>query len=323
MTAEDTFLTKRHTLFPIEHPLLYEYVNKAESSFWTSLEIDFNQDLISYSKLNDRERTYLNSVLGFFAASDSIVNDNIALNLLRYSTVPEACHFYALQLGIEAVHSKVYSLLLNTYIQDSTERNALLASLDTNAYIRGKAQWVGRVVGLEHPGLENLVPSALAFVAMEGIFFSSSFAMIYWLRERGEFPALTCANELIARDEGLHMEFGIDYLSSVLYPNKSFQYLESVKRLLMEACNIECLFVMDSMRGGSMLGMNAELMCQYVQYVTDYIGQRLGCGTIYGVKNPFVFMNRLGMEKKTNFFETRPTQYQTLPKSSGTENIFD
>lgn len=292
----------RFVLFPIQYHDIWEMYKKAESSFWTAEEIDLMQDLQDWNnKLNDDEKHFIKHVLAFFAASDGIVNENLAVNFLREVQFPEARCFYGFQVMIENIHSETYSLLIDTYIKDSDEKNKLFHAIDTVPCVGKKAEWALRWINNG-----SFVERLIAFAAVEGIFFSGSFCSIFWLKKRGLMPGLSFSNELISRDEGLHCDF-----ACLLYT----KYIENklpestVQQIIREAVSIEHEFVRDAIPV-RLIGMNADLMCQYIEFVADRLLVALGCNKIYNATNPFDFMEMISLQGKTNFFEKRVSEYK-------------
>ena len=291
----------RFVLFPIEHDDIWSYYKKAEASFWTAEEIDLGQDLQDWATLTGDERHFIKHVLAFFAASDGIVNENLAENFVSEVQYTEAKFFYGFQIAIENIHSETYSLLIDTYVKDVKEKNGLFNALDTMDCVKKKADWALRWID-EGNFAERLV----AFAAVEGIFFSGSFCSIFWLKKRGLMPGLTFSNELISRDEGLHCDF-----ACLLYNNHLVNKLsdEAIKTIISDAVTIEKEFVTDALPV-RLIGMNAELMCQYIEFVADRLLVELNCSKIYHSTNPFDFMEMISLQGKTNFFEKRVGEYQ-------------
>jgi ribonucleoside-diphosphate reductase beta chain len=302
----------RFVLFPLKYNDIWQMYKTAEHSFWTAEEIDLSQDLTDWNdKLNDDERHYIKNVLAFFAASDGIVNENLAENFLKEVQYPEAKCFYGFQIAIENIHSETYSLLIDTYIKDSAERDHLFNAIDTVPSVKRKADWA-----LKWIESGNFAERLIAFAAVEGIFFSGSFCSIFWLKKRGLMPGLTFSNELISRDEGLHCQFAT-LLHRKYIQNKVSE--ERIKEIIQEAVEIEKEFVTESLPV-SLIGMNSKLMQQYIEYVADYWLLELGCSRVYGVDNPFDFMDMISLQNKSNFFEKRVAEYQ---KSSDQNIDFD
>jgi ribonucleoside-diphosphate reductase subunit M2 len=276
---------------------------KAEASFWTAEEIDLSKDLHDWNKrLNDDERFFISHVLAFFAASDGIVNENLVERFSSEVQIPEARCFYGFQIMMENVHSETYSLLIDTYISEPKQRRYLFNAIDNIPCIRKKADWALRWISDKNSTFANRL---VAFAAVEGIFFSGSFASIFWLKKRGLMPGLTFSNELISRDEGMHTDFACLLFS--LLENKPTP--ESVRAIITEAVEIEQEFLSDALPC-ALLGMNATLMCQYIEFVADRLLLALGNVKVYHATNPFDFMENISLAGKTNFFEKRVGDYQ-------------
>jgi len=292
----------RFVLFPLKYHDIWELYKQAQMSNWTAEEIDLAQDLTDWNeKLNADEKHYVKNVLAFFAASDGIVNENLAENFLKEVQYPEAKCFYGFQIAMENVHSETYSLLIDTYIKDSKERDHLFNAIETVPSVKKKAEWA-----LKWIDSESFAERLIAFAAVEGIFFSGSFCSIFWLKKRGLMPGLTFSNELISRDEGLHCMF------ACLLHNKHIQNKvssERIQQIICEAVEIEKEFVTESLPV-SLIGMNAKLMQQYIEFVADYWLVELGCSKVYNVENPFDFMDMISLQNKSNFFEKRVSEYQ-------------
>ena len=293
--------TDRFVLFPIKHQDIWQMYKKAEASFWTAEEIDLAQDMTDWEhKLNDDERHFIKHVLAFFAASDGIVNENLAINFLNEVQYPEARCFYGFQIMIENIHSETYSLLIDTYIRDSKEKDYLFHAIENLPCVTKKADWALRWISQG-----SFAQRLIAFAAVEGIFFSGSFCSIYWLKKRGLMPGLSFSNELISRDEGLHCDFACllyNQLQNKLNPAE-------VRQIITEAVEYEKEFVTDAIPV-ALIGMNAKLMCQYIEFVADRLLVALGCQKAYNAINPFDFMEMISLEGKTNFFEKRVGEYQ-------------
>ena len=292
----------RFVLFPIEHYDIWEFYKKAEASFWTAEEVDLSSDLHDWThKLHENERFFISHVLAFFAASDGIVNENLALNFIQEVQYAEARCFYGFQIMIENIHSEMYSLLIDTYIRDPKEKDHLLRAIDTIDCVQKKAQWALRWIESE-----NFAERLVAFAAVEGIFFSGSFCSIFWLKKRGLMPGLTFSNELISRDEGLHCDF-----ACLLYLHHLENKLPetTIHSIIQDAVAIEKEFVTDALPV-RLIGMNADLMCQYIEFVADRLLLTLGCTKIWNASNPFDFMELISLQGKTNFFERRVGEYQ-------------
>lgn len=291
----------RFVLFPIKHHDIWEMYKKAEASFWTAEEIDLSSDGQDWeNKLSEDEKHFVKHVLAFFAASDGIVNENLAVNFMNEVQYPEARCFYGFQIMIENIHSETYSLLIDTYIKDPNEKDRLFNSIDTLPCVGKKAAWA-----LKWIESESFAERLIAFAAVEGIFFSGSFCSIFWLKKRGLMPGLTFSNELISRDEGLHCDFACLLYSQL--ENKLPE--EKVKAIITNAVEIEKDFVSDALPV-RLIGMNAEMMCQYIEFVADRLLLALGCSKAYNATNPFDFMELISLQGKTNFFEKRVAEYQ-------------
>ncbi len=291
----------RFVLFPIKHQEIWEMYKKAEASFWTAEEIDLNPDLQDWeNKLNDDEKHFIKHVLAFFAASDGIVNENLAVNFMNEVQYPEARCFYGFQIMMENIHSETYSLLIDSYIKDPKEKDRLFHSIDTLPCVGKKADWAIKWIGNG-----SFAERLIAFAAVEGIFFSGSFCSIFWLKKRGLMPGLTFSNELISRDEGLHCDFACLLYSQL--ENKLSK--EKVTAIITNAVIIEKDFVSDALPV-RLIGMNAEMMCQYIEFVADRLLVALGCPKTYNATNPFDFMELISLQGKTNFFEKRVAEYQ-------------
>lgn len=291
----------RFVLFPIKHWDIWEFYKTHMASFWTAEEIDLGQDLKDWAGLNDNEKHFISHVLAFFAASDGIVNENLAVNFLSEVQYAEAKCFYGFQIMMENIHSETYSLLIDTYIKDSGEKDRLLNAIDTIPCVQKKAEWALRWIDNG-----SFTERLIAFAAVEGIFFSGSFCSIYWLKKRGLMPGLTFSNELISRDEGLHRDF-----ACMLYTDHIRNKLDEqqIYTIIRDAVTIEQEFVTDALPV-SLIGMNAKLMSQYIEFVADHLLTALNLKKIYNVANPFDFMDMISLQGKTNFFEKRVGEYQ-------------
>lgn len=291
----------RFVLFPIKHHDMWQMYKKAEASFWTAEEIDLSQDLTDWNnKLNDDERYFIKHVLAFFAASDGIVNENLAVNFMQEVQYPEARCFYGYQIMIENIHSETYSLLIDTYIKDPAEKNKLFHAIETVPCVTKKADWAMRWISNG-----NFNERLVAFAAVEGIFFSGSFCSIFWLKKRGLMPGLSFSNELISRDEGLHCDFACLIYTQLVNQLGS----QKVTEIITDAVEIEKQFVTDALPV-KLIGMNADLMCQYIEFVADRLLVSLGCSKHFNATNPFDFMELISLQNKTNFFEKRVAEYQ-------------
>lgn len=291
----------RFVLFPIKYGTIWEWYKKSVASFWTAEEVDLTQDITDWeTKLTDNERKFIKHVLAFFAASDGIVNENLVINFMREVQIPEARCFYGFQVAIENIHAEMYSLLIDTYIKDPKEKDFLFNALQNLECVSKKGQWALRWID----NAPSFAHRLIAFAAVEGIFFSGSFCSIYWLKKRGLMPGLTFSNELISRDEGMHCDFACllySMLENKLDPAE-------VKGIITEAVEYEKEFVTDALPV-SLIGMNAEMMGQYIEFVADRLLMSLGCEIAYGTANPFSWMDMISIQGKTNFFEKRVGDY--------------
>ena len=306
----------RFVIFPIQHNDIWQFYKNAEASFWTAEEVDLSPDLHDWqNKLNANERVFISRGLAFFAASDGIVNENLAINFLQEVQYPEARCFYGFQIMIENIHSEMYSLLIDTYVKDPAEKDYLLRAIETIPCVTKKAKWALRWI-TKGSFAERLI----AFAAVEGIFFSGSFCSIFWLKKRGLMPGLTFSNELISRDEGLHCDF-----ACLLYVNHLQNKLseETIREIIVDAVVIEKEFVTDALPV-KLIGMNAELMCQYIEFVADRLLVALGCNKVWNATNPFDFMELISLQGKTNFFERRVGEYQKtgVAQTNSEQNTF-
>jgi ribonucleotide reductase beta subunit family protein with ferritin-like domain len=301
----------RYVLFPINHPEIWKMYKDSLASFWVVEEVSLTDDMSDWAKLTDDERHFIKHVLAFFAASDGIVLENL---LGRFSTevqIPEARAFYAFQGMMENVHSEMYSLLIDTYISDETEKDKLFHAIDTFPCIKKKAEWAIQWITDD---TSNFASRLVAFAAVEGIFFSGSFCSIYWLKEKGIMPGLTFSNELISRDEGMHTDFAC-LLYSML--NEKLSEAE-IHKIINDAVTIEKEFILEALPC-SLLGMNKELMSQYIEYVADRIIVQLGYSKLYNATNPFDWMEMISIKTKTNFFEKRVAEYRKANIGSATD----
>ena len=291
----------RFVLFPIKHPEVWQMYKKAEASFWTAEEIDLSPDLADWEKLNEDEKHFIKHILAFFAASDGIVNENLAEQFLSEVQIAEARCFYGFQVAIENIHAETYSLLIDTYIKDPVEKDKLFNALEHVPAVQKKAEWALDWINDKASFAERLV----AFAAVEGIFFSGSFCSIFWLKKRGLMPGLTFSNELISRDEGLHCDF-----ACLLYSMLENKLDENViKKIITDAVAIEKEFIIEALPV-SLIGMNAKLMSEYIEFVADRLLVSLGLAKVYGTSNPFPWMELISLQGKTNFFEKRVGDYQ-------------
>src|ERR1700744_957766 len=299
----------RFVILPINYPRIWEMYKKHEASFWTAEEIDLSDDLKHWENMNDGERHFISHILAFFAASDGIVNENLAINFMSEVQLPEARCFYGFQIMMENIHSETYALLIDTYIKDPSEKDRLFHAIDTVPCVGKKAQWALRWIN-NGTFAERLI----AFAAVEGIFFSGSFCSIFWLKKRGLMPGLTFSNELISRDEGMNCEFAC--LLYGMLNNKLPE--EQVVTIIRDAVEIEKEFITSALPV-ALIGMNAKLMQQYIEFVADRWLQELGYPKLFNATNPFDFMEMISLEGKTNFFEKRVGDYQKSGVMSGKE----
>jgi ribonucleoside-diphosphate reductase beta chain len=292
----------RFVIFPIKHHDIWEWYKKMEASFWTAEEIDLSQDLNDWNnRLNEDEKYFIKHILAFFAASDGIVNENLAENFVNEVQYAEAKFFYGFQIMMENIHSETYSLLIDTYVKDESEKNELFTAIEVFPAIKKKADWA-----LKWIESDSFAERLIAFAAVEGIFFSGSFCSIFWLKKRGLMPGLTFSNELISRDEGVHCDFAVHLHNHHLISKVP---KERIREILVDALNIEREFITESLPV-SLIGMNAGLMTQYLEFVTDRLLVELGCEREYNTTNPFDFMDMISLQGKTNFFEKKVAEYQ-------------
>jgi len=293
----------RFVILPIQYDDIWRMYKQAQSSFWTAEEVDLEKDLKDWNeKLKDDERYFISHVLAFFAASDGIVNENLVERFMQEVQIPEARCFYGFQIAIENIHSEMYSLLIDTYIKDRNERTRLFNAIETFPAIKKKADWALRWINANNATYAERI---VAFASVEGIFFSGSFASIFWLKKRGLMPGLSFSNELISRDEGLHTDFAcLMFRHLVNKPSKS-----RILQIVCDAVDIECEFLTEALPV-RLIGMNCDLMVQYIKFVADRLLLELGCDKFYKETNPFDFMENISLEGKTNFFEKKVGEYQ-------------
>jgi ribonucleotide reductase beta subunit family protein with ferritin-like domain len=302
---------QRFVLFPLKYHDFWDMYKKHMASFWTAEEIDLEQDMRDWEKLNDGERHFVKYVLAFFAASDGIVNENLAQKFCTEVQVPEARCFYGFQIAMENIHSETYSLLIDTYIKDKNEKEYLFKAIDNIDVVNKKANWALNWINSDKCFAERLV----AFSAVEGIFFSGSFCAIFWLKKRSLMPGLTFSNELISRDEGLHCDF-----ACLVYKHLVNKLSEStIHKIIGDAVEIEKQFVTESLPV-ELIGMNSKLMSQYIEFVADRLIYALGYKKLYNATNPFEWMEMISLQGKTNFFEKRVGDYQKSGVMSSTED---
>ena len=291
----------RFVIFPIQHDDIWQWYKKQEASFWTAEEIDLHQDVVDWKKLSDDERYFLKHILAFFAASDGIVNENLAENFVNEVQYSEAKFFYGFQIMMENIHSEMYSLLIDTLVDNDKEKDELFNALERFPAIKKKADWALRWIDSE-----SFAERLIAFAAVEGIFFSGAFCSIFWMKKRGLLPGLATSNEFISRDEGLHRDFACHLHNNHLV-NKVPQ--ERIAQILSEALDIEREFITESLPV-NLIGMNSKLMSEYLEFVTDHLLETLNCPKVYNTANPFDFMDMISLEGKTNFFEKRVSEYK-------------
>ena len=303
----------RFVIFPIEHHDIWEWYKKCEASFWTAEEIDLHQDLNDWSaKLNDDERYFIKHILAFFAASDGIVNENLAENFVNEVQYSEAKFFYGFQIMMENIHSETYSLLIDTYVKDDKEKDTLFKAIENFPAIKKKADWA-----LKWIESDSFAERLIAFAGVEGIFFSGSFCSIFWLKKRGLMPGLTFSNELISRDEALHTEFAVLLYTKL---NKKLPK-KKIHEIIEEAVAIEKEFICEALPC-RLISMNSVLMGQYIEFCADRLLLQLGYDKLYNVSCPFDFMEQISIEGKTNFFEKRVGEYALANKEKD-DNVFD
>merc|ERR1712079_98989 len=302
----------RFVILPIQYDDIWRMYKKAQASFWTAEEVDLEKDLKDWNeKLKEDERYFVSHVLAFFAASDGIVNENLVERFMQEIQIPEARCFYGFKIMMENIHSETYSLLIDTYIKDRQERNRLFNAIETFPAIKKKAQWALRWINSNNATYAERV---IAFASVEGIFFSGSFAAIFWLKKRGLMPGLTFSNELISRDEGLHTDFACLMFRHLV--DKPSQ--ERIYEIVCNAVDIEIEFLTEALPV-ALIGMNSVLMIQYIKFVADRLLRELNCEKVYNVENPFDFMENISLEGKTNFFEKRVGEYQKMGVMSSKE----
>jgi ribonucleotide reductase beta subunit family protein with ferritin-like domain len=304
----------RYVMFPIQDQDIWQMYKKQVDCFWRAEEIDLSKDLTHWETLDQKEKYFVSMILAFFAASDGIVLENLAMRFMGEVQLSEARAFYGFQIAMENIHSETYSLLIDTYIKDREEKTMLFQAIDNFPCIKKKADWAIKWINDKR---SSFATRLIAFACIEGIFFSGAFCSIFWLKKRGLMPGLTFSNELISRDEALHTEFAV-----LLYIKLNKKLTKSkVLEILKEAVEIEKEFICDALPC-RLIGMNSDLMCQYIEFVADRLSVQLGYDKIYGTKNPFDFMEMISIEGKTNFFEKRVAEYALADKTK-TEDVFD
>tara|TARA_B110000037_G_scaffold159786_1_gene180356 strand:+ start:860 stop:1843 length:984 start_codon:yes stop_codon:yes gene_type:complete len=303
---KEPLLTKsnnRYVIFPIKHDDIWKKYKDAVSTFWTPEELNLNNDRKDWEdKLNDDERYFIKNILAFFAGSDGIVMENLSQRFMSDTDISEIIAFYSYQMFIENVHGETYSLLIDTYIKDNEEKNKLFDAINTIPCVKKKAEWAQKWISSDSA---NFALRLIAFAIVEGVFFSGSFCAIFWLKKRGLMPGLTFSNELISRDEGMHTDFAVLLYSKII--NKIPE--DIVHSVFKEAINIEKEFIISSIPC-KMIGMNSDMMSQYIEYVGDRLLNQLGYNKLYNVNNPFSFMELISLRPKGNFFEVRVSEYQ-------------
>ena len=306
----------RFVIFPLQHDDIWQWYKKQEASFWTAEEIDLHQDVVDWKKLNDDERYFLKHILAFFAASDGIVNENLAENFVNEVQYSEAKFFYGFQIMMENIHSEMYSLLIDTLVESDSEKDELFNAIERFPAIKKKADWALRWIESE-----SFAERLIAFAAVEGIFFSGAFCSIFWMKKRGLLPGLATSNEFISRDEGLHRDFAC-HLHNTHLVNKV--PVERITQIIVEALDIEREFITESLPV-NLIGMNAKLMAEYLEFVTDHLLETLNCPKVYNTPNPFDFMDMISLEGKTNFFEKRVSEYKKagVGEEQSSHNIDD
>jgi ribonucleoside-diphosphate reductase subunit M2 len=301
-------------MFPIQHDDIWKMYQKQVDCFWRPQEIDLTKDLNDWEMLNANERYFISMVLAFFAASDGIVLENLAQRFMNEIQLAEARAFYSFQIAMENIHSHTYSLLIETYIKNDFEKNKLFSAIENYPCIQKKALWAQKWI---HDENSNFATRLIAFACVEGIFFSGAFCSIYWLKNRGLMHGLTFSNELISRDEALHTEFAILLYNKL--NNKISE--EEIINIIQEAVEIEIEFICNALPC-RLIGMNSESMSQYIKFVADRLLLQLSCNKVYKVQNPFLWMEMISIENKTNFFESRVSEY-ALANKMKTEEIFN
>jgi ribonucleotide reductase beta subunit family protein with ferritin-like domain len=309
-----TSSTERYVMFPIQDDIIWKMYKKQVDCFWRAEEVDLSKDLTDWGNLTPDEQYFLSMVLAFFAASDGIVLENLAVRFMSDVQLSEARAFYGFQIAMENIHSEMYSILIDTFVQDGQTRTKLFHAIDNFPCIAKKADWSIRWIQDES---SDFATRLVAFACVEGIFFSSSFASIYWVKKRGLLPGLTFSNELISRDEALHTEFAILLYSKLATQLKQ----ERVHAIIKDAVSIEKEFITDALPC-RLIGMNAKLMTQYIEFVGDRLSLQLGYDKIYGANNPFDFMELISIDTKVNFFERTNSAY-ALANKEVDENVFD
>lgn len=316
-TISDPLLTEddaRYVMFPIVDNAIWKMYKKQVDCFWRAEEIDTSKDMVHWNSMTDKEQYYIKMILAFFASSDGIVLENLGLRFMNEVQLAEAKAFYGFQIAMENIHSETYSLLIDTYIKDEAEKFKLFNSLTTFSCIEKKGKWAIKWI---QDKKSNFATRLVAFACVEGIFFSGAFCSIYWLKKRGLMPGLTFSNELISRDEALHTQFAV-YLYSRLHKKIS---KKKMNEIIEEAVSIEKEFIIESLPC-KLIGMNSDLMKEYIEFVADRLLVQLGNEPLYNTNNPFDFMEMISLEQKTNFFESRVSEY-SLSEKTGKDTAFD
>lgn len=308
---------KRYTLFPIKYGDVFNMYKKAVAAFWTVEEVDLTKDIDDWQTLTSNEKDFVSKVLAFFAGSDGIVIENLVVNFIQEIDIPEVTSFYTFQAAVESIHSEMYSLLIETLIKNEDDKNKLFDAVNNFPAIKKKAEWAIRWI---QDDSANFATRLLAFACVEGIFFSGAFCAIFWLKKRGLMPGLSLSNQFISRDEALHTEFAV-----MIYKKFSDKLdEETVKKLISEAVEIEQEFITEALPC-NLIGMNANSMKQYIEFVADRLINQLGYKKIYNTQNPYEFMEAISLEGKTNFFESRVSEYSRANvqtnSSSGSLNM--
>jgi len=307
---------KKRFVLAVKYPDIDKFYQIHLSTFWTPSEIDFSKDIRDWKKMTTDEKKFIKYVLAFFAGSDGIVNENLVENFSREIQVPEARAFFSIQNAMETIHSETYRISLETLVQDSNEQEVLFDAIEQISSIKKKADWA---LKWTNPKTASFAERVIAFVIVEGLFFSGSFCAIFWLKSRGLLPGVCFSNELISRDEGLHCEFGLH-----LYHNYIVNKLseEKIKEIVTSAFDTEKEFIIEALPVG-LVGMNQKSMIQYIQYVADRLLLQMGCTKQYNVNNPFPFMEMISLEGKTNFFERRVSEYKKINEEFSQDLKFD
>jgi len=303
---------KRYTMFPIEYPEVWKMYKAHLAAFWTAEEIDLSKDVVDWAKLSNDEKHFISMILAFFAGSDGIVLENLVERFMTDIDIPEVRAFYGFQIAAETIHSETYSLMIETLISDNS-KSVLFDAINNFECINKKAVWATKWIADKN---SSFAKRLVAFAAVEGIFFSGAFCSIYWLKKRGLMPGLSLSNEFISRDEALHTEF------AVLIYNTFSEKLstDTITDIITEAVSIEKEFIIESLPC-NLIGMNSNSMSDYIEFVADRLLVQLGCSKVYNKKNPFVFMEMISMEGKTNFFEKRVSEYSKAGVSKNSDSL--